>query len=152
MYNLNKIKILFLVVALLLITAFTIFNLMACTTNNEKETLEEADTLQETDTSSENSGEETTDKQTQQTIEVIAKGGGYSPKKINAKAGQSTTLIMISQNAYGCERAFVLPQLKVSQILPENGKTIFDLGVQEKGTTLLGVCSMGMYYFEIFFN
>ncbi len=87
----------------------------------------------------------------QQIIEVIARGG-YSPRKINVKAGIPTILIMKSDRAYGCERAFRIPKLGISQILPENGNTEFDLGSQDAGTKLTGVCSMGMYYFEIFFD
>ena len=88
---------------------------------------------------------------TQQIIEVIA-SGGYSPRKIEAKADVPTILIMKSEGAYGCERAFNIPDLKISEILPENGQTRFDLGTQAKGTKLLGVCSMGMYSFQIFFK
>jgi hypothetical protein len=87
----------------------------------------------------------------QQIIEVTA-SGGYSPRKIDAKADVPTILIMKSEGAYGCERAFNIPALKISEILPENGQTQFDLGIQAKGTKLLGVCSMGMYSFQIFFN
>lgn len=87
----------------------------------------------------------------QQVIEVIA-SGGYSPRKIEAKADVPTILIMKSEDSYGCERAFNIPALKISEILPENGQTQFDLGIQAKGTKLLGVCSMGMYSFQIFFN
>jgi hypothetical protein len=87
----------------------------------------------------------------QQIIEVIA-SGGYSPRKIEAKADVPTILIMKSEGAYGCERAFNIPALKISEILPENGQTQFDLGIQAKGAKLLGVCSMGMYSFQIFFN
>ncbi|MBM3706649.1 MAG: hypothetical protein FJW66_09015 [Actinobacteria bacterium] len=95
---------------------------------------------------------EDTGDQARQTIVVTATTEGYSPEKINAKAGQPTILVMQSVDAYGCERAFVIPQLKIYKILPENGNTAFDLGVQEKGASIVGVCSMGMYYFEIFFN
>jgi plastocyanin domain-containing protein len=86
-----------------------------------------------------------------QVIEVIA-SGGYSPRNIQAKAGVPTILVMKSEGAYGCERAFNIPDLGISQILPENGQTEFDLGTQAKGTKLAGVCSMGMYYFQIIFN
>jgi hypothetical protein len=88
----------------------------------------------------------------QQIIEVTARSGGYSPRKIEAKADVPTILIMKSEGAYGCERAFYIPDLNIGEILPENGQTQFDLGVQPKGTKLLGVCGMGMYYFQIFFN
>jgi len=88
----------------------------------------------------------------QQITEVTANSGGYLPGKIEAKAGVPTILVMKSEGAYGCERAFNIPDLKISGILPENGQTQFDLGAHAKGTKLLGVCSMGMYYFQIFFN
>jgi hypothetical protein len=94
---------------------------------------------------------QTADPAAQQIIEVTA-SGGYSPRKIDAKAGVPTILVMKSEGAYGCERAFNIPDLKISEILPENGQTQFDLGTQAKGTKLLGVCSMGMYSFQIFFN
>jgi hypothetical protein len=94
---------------------------------------------------------QTTNPSAQQVIEVTA-SGGYSPRKIEAKADVPTILIMKSEGAYGCERAFNIPALKISEILPENGQTQFDLGIQAKGTKLLGVCSMGMYSFQIFFN
>ena len=116
----------------------------------------------ETSTQTTGSGTETTaatetttgitNPQAQQIIEVTAKSGGYSPRKIDAKAGVPTILVMKSDGAYGCERAFNIPDLNISQILPENGQTQFDLGTQAKGTKLLGVCSMGMYYFQILFN
>ena len=88
----------------------------------------------------------------QQIVEVTAGGGGYSPRKIEAKADVPTILVMKSEGAYGCERAFYIPDLNIGEILPENGQTQFDLGTQAKGTKLLGVCSMDMYYFQIFFN
>jgi hypothetical protein len=94
---------------------------------------------------------QTTNPAAQQIIEVTA-SGGYLPKKIEAKADVPAILIIKSEGAYGCERAFNIPALKISEILPENGQTQFDLGVQAKGTKLLGVCSMGMYSFQIFFN
>ena len=93
----------------------------------------------------------TADQGTQQVIEVIA-SGGYSPREIDAKADVPTILIIKSEGAYGCERAFNIPDLGISEILPENGQTQFDLGTHAKGTKLLGVCGMGMYYFQIFFN
>ena len=95
---------------------------------------------------------QTTTLQALQTIVVTAKGGGYSPRKIEAKAGVPTILIMKSEGAYGCERAFYIPDLNVGVSLPENGQTKFDLGVHAQGTKLVGVCGMGMYYFQIIFN
>jgi hypothetical protein len=120
--------------------------------SSEKETTTAAseggtDTNTETETTA-----QTTNPAAQQIIEVTATSGGYRPKKIEAKAGIPTILVMKSEGAYGCERAFNIPDLNVSEILPENGRTEFDLGTQIKGTKLVGVCSMGMYYFQIVFN
>ena len=119
---------------------------------SEKETAAEISgsgtgTTAETETTS-----EPTNPAAQQIVEVTASSGGYSPKKIEAKAGVPTILVMKSDGAYGCERAFNIPDLNISEILPENGQTQFDLGTHAKGTTLTGVCGMGMYYFQIFFN
>jgi len=95
---------------------------------------------------------QTTKPQDQQIIEVTANSRGYSPRKIEAKAGVPTILVMKSDGAYGCERSFNIPSLNVSEILPENGETRFDLGTQDAGTKIVGVCSMGMYSFQIIFN
>ncbi len=86
-----------------------------------------------------------------QAIEVTA-NGGYFPEELNAKAGIESVLIIKSDNAYGCERSFRIPALGVNETLPINGITEVELGTQEKGTRLLGTCSMGMYTFEIIFN
>ena len=88
-------------------------------------------------------------KDEKQTIHVISKMGGYSPQTIYAQANIPTTLIMDSQNSYGCERAFRIPSLNVSEILPTEGKTPFDLGSPSED--ILGTCSMGMYTFLIKF-
>jgi len=115
--------------------------------NSGKETAEETQgNTTETTISS-----ETAANNNAQVIEVIV-SGGYSPTKINAKADVPTILVMNSQGAYGCERAFNIPDLNIGKILPENGQTSFELGALPKGTKLLGVCSMGMYSFVIFFS
>ena len=133
-------------------TANTDTNTTNQTTASEKEpadgTLEsEAGTTTATETTA-----EPTSPAAQQIVEVTARSGGYSPRKLEAKADVPTILVMKSEGAYGCERAFYIPDLNISEILPENGQTQFDLGIQAKGTKLLGVCGMGMYYFQIFFS
>lgn len=134
------------------ITTDTGTNIDSQTATSEKETATEPS---ESGTETTGATETTTEPANpagQQIVEVIAGSGGYSPRKIEAKAGIPTILVMKSEGAYGCERAFNIPDLNVSEILPENGQTEFDLGTQAKGTKLLGVCSMGMYSFQIFFN
>lgn len=87
-----------------------------------------------------------------QIIEVISKSGGYYPSNIVAKAGSDTRLILNSQNSYGCERAFRIPQLNINEILPVDGQTTFDLGIPQKGDEIFASCSMGMYTFRIIFE
>ena len=87
-----------------------------------------------------------------QVIYVTSTTGGYSPRKINAKANIKTVLKIESQNSYGCERSFRIPKLNINQILPTEGTTEFELGTPKQGDKLLGTCSMGMYTFTITFN
>ncbi len=139
------------------ITFCIIFISTACGGGSQEQADEGLNISQESDSTVDNgtageTGPGSTGEQSQQVLEVIAKGGGYYPQKINAKAGLPTILVVRSQNAYGCERAFVLPQYKFSTVLPQDGDTKFELGILESGTKILGVCSMGMYYFEIFFE
>lgn len=82
-----------------------------------------------------------------QIIEIEAKAGGYYPKTIYAKRGMETKLKIFSKNSYGCEGDFKIPALKISQILPSNGTSEFDLG--KLTNNILGTCSMGMYTFII---
>ena len=86
-----------------------------------------------------------------QIIEVTV-SGGYSPGTISAKAGVPSVLRMKSDGAYGCERAFNIPKLGISEVLPESGNTDFDLGAQAKGAKVKGTCRMGMYTFVINFS
>ena len=133
-------------------TADTSTNTIDQTATSEKETAAESSESGTETTAATETTAEPTNPAAQQIVEVTASSGGYSPRKIEAKAGIPIILIMKSEGAYGCERAFNIPDLNISEILPENGQTEFDLGTQAKGTKLLGVCSMGMYYFQIFFN
>lgn len=122
------------------------------TASSEKETAAATSGIGTEATGATETTSEPTNPEAQQIVEVTASSGGYSPRKIETKASIPTILVMKSEGAYGCERAFNIPDLNLSEILPENGQTEFDLGTQAKGTKLLGVCSMGMYYFQIFFN
>ncbi len=161
---LNQVEKIIISVMVFLVLAAALFIFTSCKSDyrkalevntgstSEKETADQSSengigTAAETETTSEPINPEA-----KQIIEVIAGSGGYRPRKIEAKAGIPTILIMKSEGAYGCERAFNIPDLNISEILPESGQTEFDLGTQLKGTKLLGVCSMGMYYFQIFFN
>lgn len=75
---------------------------------------------------------------------VTARTGSYSPVNVAVKSGVPTTLIVRSERAQGCVRAFVIPSLGKQWTLPVNGDTTIDLGVLEPGT-LEFTCGMGMY-------
>lgn len=87
----------------------------------------------------------------QQIITINAKGG-YSPKFTAAKAGVPTTLKINTQNTFDCSSALTIPSLGYQNYLPPSGETLINLPPQQAGTSLRGLCSMGMYNFTVNFN
>lgn len=79
-----------------------------------------------------------------QRVVVTAVTEAYQPGDQQVLAGVPTTLIVRSQRALGCVRAFVIPSLKLEKTLPPNGETVIDLGVLQPGRLRFS-CSMGMY-------
>jgi sulfite exporter TauE/SafE len=77
-----------------------------------------------------------------QEIVVTASDRGYSPRVSAITAGIPTTLIVRSDGATGCVRAFVIGDTET--VLPESGDTRIDLGTPTAGT-LRYACGMGMY-------
>jgi hypothetical protein len=77
-----------------------------------------------------------------QTVVITAETGSYSPANLEVRSGIDTTLIIRSEDAEGCVRAFVLRDKQ--WILPVNGDTRIDLGRLEPGR-LRYSCGMGMY-------
>jgi plastocyanin domain-containing protein len=77
--------------------------------------------------------------------------GGYEPKKSVAKAGLPTVIRFNTSGTFDCSLALRIPSLNVSQMLPQTGNTQIDIGTQPVGK-LNGLCSMGMYRFEIEFE
>ena len=86
-----------------------------------------------------------------QVITINAKGG-YSPKVTTAKAGIPTVIKMNTQSTFDCSSALNIPSLGISKNLTPSGETLIDVPLQNAGTTLQGLCSMGMYNFAINFN
>lgn len=76
---------------------------------------------------------------------------GYQPRYTRAQSGVPTKLIMKSSGSYGCELALVIPSIRYSDMLPPSGNTEIDVGAGEAGESLSGMCSMGMYGFEVEF-
>ena len=78
----------------------------------------------------------------QQTVVITARTGSYSPDNVQAQPGLPTTLVVKSDGAQGCVRAFVIRDEE--KILPVKGETRIDLGVLQPGR-LDYACGMGMY-------
>lgn len=86
-----------------------------------------------------------------QIITINAKGG-YSPKVTVAQAGMPTILKVDTQGTFDCSSALTIPGLGYSKNLPPSGETEIEIPPQKAGTTMRGLCAMGMYSFQIQFN
>ena len=86
-----------------------------------------------------------------QYITIDAKGG-YSPNVSTAKAGIPTKLIVKTNSTYDCSASLAIRSIGYQKILPQNGEEIIDIGTPKAGEPLQGVCSMGMYNFQINFS
>lgn len=86
-----------------------------------------------------------------QIIEITAKGG-YSPKTTSAKAGIPTFIKIKTKGAFDCSLALTIPALNYRKNLPPTGETLIEVPAQDPGSTLRGVCTMGMYSFTIKFD
>ena len=83
-----------------------------------------------------------------QYVTVTAKGG-YSPRVSTVKADIPTKLIMKTKGTYDCSSSLVIRSIGFQKILESEGETEIDLGTLKVGQQIQGVCSMGMYSFQI---
>ena len=86
-----------------------------------------------------------------QIIEIDAKGG-YSPSVTIAKANIPTVIKVKTQGTFDCSSALVIQSIGYRANLPSSGETLIEVPPQEAGSTLRGMCAMGMYNFSIKFN
>ena len=86
-----------------------------------------------------------------QIIEIDAKGG-YSPSITIAKANIPTIIKVKTQGTFDCSSALVIQSIGYRANLPPSGETIIEVPPQEAGSTLRGMCAMGMYNFSVKFN
>jgi plastocyanin domain-containing protein len=86
-----------------------------------------------------------------QYVTIDAKAG-YSPRLSKAKAGVPTKLIVRTNGTYDCSASLVIRSIGFQKILAQTGEEIIDLGTPQAGQPLKGLCSMGMYSFQIQFN
>lgn len=85
-----------------------------------------------------------------QIITINAKGG-YSPRVTTAKAGVPTIIKVDTRGTFDCSSALNIPSLSYRNNLPPSGETIIDVPPQKTGTTMRGLCAMGMYNFAVNF-
>ena len=83
-----------------------------------------------------------------QIIEILARGG-YTPRRIEAQAGIPTVLKVRTQNTFDCSASLVIPRLNYRKMLSPLGTEEIQISAEKAQGTLKGLCSMGMYGFEI---
>jgi len=86
-----------------------------------------------------------------QTLEVTAKGG-YNPISSELKAEAPALLRIITNSTFDCSSSLTIPALDYQTHLPMTGTTEISIPPQPVGTTLTGLCGMGMYSFTIHFS
>ncbi|MDP3764412.1 MAG: cupredoxin domain-containing protein [bacterium] len=86
-----------------------------------------------------------------QIIAIKAKGG-YTPRKILAKADIPTVIKVKTQGTFDCTSALVIPSLNYRANLAPSGTTEIEVPPQKIGSVINGTCAMGMYGFSIKFN
>jgi uncharacterized protein len=77
---------------------------------------------------------------------------GYRPNVLHAPANIEVTLNLITKNTTSCSRAFLIPELNYSKLLPGTGTESVSIPPQSLGKVLSYTCSMGMYTGEIIFD
>ena len=86
-----------------------------------------------------------------QIITINAKGG-YTPRITNAKADMPTVIKIDTRGTFDCSSSLVIPALNYRQNLPPSAETLVDVPAQKAGTSIRGMCSKGMFSFNINFN
>ena len=75
-------------------------------------------------------------------IEVLS--NGYKSNVNTLKVGVPVKLTLKTNGIRSCSRAFTIPDLGISKVLPETGTTVIEFTPTKTGT-LVYTCSMGMY-------
>lgn len=75
---------------------------------------------------------------------IQVNNGGYNSKTSTLKVGIPVKLILSSNNVQSCTRAFTIPSLNITKVLPENGIEVVEFTPTKTGR-LSYACSMGMY-------
>ena len=86
-----------------------------------------------------------------QIIDISAKGG-YSPRKVVAKAGIPTILRVSTKGTFDCSASLVIPKLSYQKFLQPSGIEDIAISAEQAQGTIQGLCSMGMYNFQVVFQ
>lgn len=86
-----------------------------------------------------------------QYIDMTARGG-YFPRVVEAKAGVPTVLRMRTEGTFDCSSSLVIPKLSYQKFLPATGVEEIEISAEKAQGTLQGLCSMGMYSFQVRFQ
>jgi len=86
-----------------------------------------------------------------QVIDISAKGG-YSPRKVIARAGVPTILRVSTKGTFDCSASIIIPKLSYQKFLQPSGTEDIVIPAEKAQGTLQGLCSMGMYNFQIIFQ
>ncbi|MBI5621119.1 sulfite exporter TauE/SafE family protein [Candidatus Gottesmanbacteria bacterium] len=79
-----------------------------------------------------------------QRVTVRVRSNGYTADATTLKVGVPVRLRLVADEAKGCARAFTIPGLGISKILPVNGEDEIVFTPKSTGS-LTYACSMGMY-------
>lgn len=79
-----------------------------------------------------------------QDVVVDVYSNGYKTSVNTLKAGVPVRLTLKTNNTVGCSRSFVIPDLKISKVLPETGEEVLEFTPTKTGR-LAFTCSMGMF-------
>ena len=86
----------------------------------------------------------------QQFVDISARGR-YSPRIVTAKAGMPTVLRMKTNGTFDCSASLVIPKLSYQKFLQPSGTEEIVIPAEQAVGTVQGLCSMGMYSFQIKF-
>jgi sulfite exporter TauE/SafE len=79
-----------------------------------------------------------------QDVTITVGSSGYTSSATTLKRGVPVRLTLTTNNTQGCVRAFTIPDLNISKVLPETGNETLEFTPQKSGR-LAYSCSMGMY-------
>jgi uncharacterized protein len=85
----------------------------------------------------------TEDKGKQQ-VTINVTDSGYKSSVTTLKAGVPVVLTLNTSKVQSCARAFVIPSMNISKVLPESGTTTLEFTPKTSGSLAFS-CSMGMY-------